>query len=99
AMSPVVVGRDEFTADGSVRRSGITFPLPSGSTGGNALLAGTTGPTGAGPRSTSVMRKVRGLVKVLSGTSNWNGFSRLKRPLSFSSMAKAYSGAVGTPYT
>ena len=98
-MSPVVLGPDEFTANGSVRMSGITFPLPSGSTGGNALLAGTTGATGAGPRSTSVMRNVRGLVKVFSGISNWNGLLRLKRPPSFRSRAKASSGGIGTPST
>src|SRR5436853_82863 len=98
-MSPVVLGPEELTANGSMRISGITFPLPSGSIGGNVLLAGTTGATGAPPRSISVMRKVRDLVKRLSGTSNWNGFSKLKRPLSFRNMAKASSGGIGTPST
>src|SRR5207237_2017614 len=98
-MSPVVLGPEELTANGSVRINGITFPLPSGSIGGNALMAGTTGATGAPPRSISVMRNVRDLVKRFSGTSNWNGFSTLKRPLSFSSMPKASSGGIGTPST
>src|SRR5206468_3992373 len=59
-MSPVVLGPEELTANGSVRISGITFPLPSGSMGGKLLLAGMTCATGAPPKSISVMRNVRG---------------------------------------
>src|SRR5437867_96624 len=98
-MSPVVFGPEELTAKGSVRISGITFPLPSGSMGGKALLAGTTGAAAAPPGVTSVMRNVRDLVKVFSRTSNWNGLLGLKRPSSLSSMAKASSDGIGTPST
>src|SRR2546422_4474094 len=94
-MSPVLLGPEEFTAKGSVRISGITFPLPSGSMGGNSPVSGGTGATGP----FSVMTKVRDFVNAVSGTSNWNGLSGLKRPLSFSSMAKASSGGIGTPST
>src|SRR2546425_9855084 len=94
-MSPVVLGPEEFTAKGSVRISGITFPLPSGAMGGNVPVSGGTGATGP----FSVMTKVRGFVNAVSGTSNWNGWLGSKRPWSFSSMAKASSGGIGTPST
>src|SRR2546430_16813035 len=92
-MSPVLLGPEEFTAKGSVRISGITFPLPSGSMGGNVPVSGGTGATGP----FSVMTKVRGFVNGVSGTSNWNGFFGVERAVVVIRQGQAASGGVSTP--
>src|SRR5437016_5931510 len=105
--SPLLLGPEEWVGcNGSVRITGITLPLPSGSTGGNSAaspvsVGGGGAPCGAAapaPGLISVMKKLRILVNVLVGMSNGNLFLS-NRPLSSVSKANASSIGTATPST
>src|SRR5712691_4959735 len=105
--SPLLLGPEEWVGfNGSVRITGITLPLPSGSIGGKFAASPdrmTGGSTGCGtsapaPGFTSVMKKFRILVNVLTGTSNGNLFLS-NRPLPSVSNANASSIGTCTPFT